>query len=132
MKLGTRFQGSILLNLPNPLNSENGRIPTADLLNEICRQSHLPCWNSNFTVGLAKLTASSITNLNIDLSKVSETLCFWQWKVLKTFRTYRFQKTGLNNYQKRLHIPKQEGCEKRNWFERIHPKFVRLRSGIRV
>ena len=29
------------------------------------------------------------------LSKVSETFCFWQWKVLEIFQTYRFRKSGL-------------------------------------
>ena len=42
----------------------------------------------------------------------SKTFWFWQWKVLETFQTYRFQKSGL-----------KEGYRKRNWFKRIHPKY---------
>ena len=93
------------------LNSENGRLPKTQSLNskecefwkseslgeelvsldKICRRSHLPSSNSNSTKGLAKPT---LTNF----SKVLKSFCFWQWKVFKTFQTYRFQKSGLEKY----------------------------------
>ena len=37
-------------------------------------------------------------NTPLDLSTVSKMFCVWDWKVLETFQTYRFQKSGLKEY----------------------------------
>ena len=76
-------------------------------LDKVCRRGHLPDLNSNSTVGLAKLTASFLKDLR-SLESL-KTLCFWQWRVLESFRIYRFQRAGLKEYtfQKRR-LPKME------------------------
>ena len=46
------------------MNSENPSFHEELVsFDEICRRGHLPCLNSNSTAGLAKLTASLLTNL---------------------------------------------------------------------
>ena len=75
-----------ILNLANLLNSENGRLPKTEFRSskeyEFCKSESLE-------------EDQQACEQILDLSKVSKTFCFWQWKVLETFQTYRFQNCEL-------------------------------------
>ena len=55
---------------------------------------------------------------------VPEAFCFWQWKVLETFQTYRFQKSGLKEYTfcfGSLPPPKQTSVDEKDTWTDVHP-----------
>ena len=92
-------------------------------LDEICRGDHLPRFNSNYTVGLAKVTASLLTNLRSLES--FENLLLLAVEVFGDLPNLPFSVESV----KRIHIPRKEGYRKRNWFKRIHPwKLKRLHT----